>query len=499
VRAHVRPWRARSLEWMIPSRVRFMNTPAGRPVAPPSHGSPSLILKKALRLSRRMCRPGTSRLFSSLVVADVDLDLGTATALSPLTPTQTPPEGVHALLWQHGVPIGEMTVPGDPADVLAGLPDLARAGTAAAAAAHLARHEHPAVPREGRDDRSPCLAATSWRARVDPSSLTVAVCTRDRPEDLERCLRAVDDLTVDVAEVLVIDNAPPDDRTREVVARHPRARYVREPRRGLSWARNRALLESRTPLIAFTDDDAAVHPRWAEALLMAFDAHPEATVVTGLVAPAELSTRAQMVFEACGGFGRGYDHRWLQAASTSPRDAAAAVHRIGSVGTGANMAFRRDRLVAVGGFDTALGSGTATRGGEDHEALCRLLARGDLVVYEPAAVVRHRHRRTMAELREQRVGDGIGSASVLVGAGAALGRAHHRQWSWVAARWFVVNTAWTLAGSLLRPAARPMSLTVATASGWVTALTRHSYRRSLADAGREARAYPEEPLLAASR
>jgi GT2 family glycosyltransferase len=421
------------------------------------------------------------------------------TALPPLTPAETAPEGVHALVWLHGVPIGEMTVPGPPADVLAGLPDLARAGTAAAAAGHLARHGRPVGPREGRDDRSPCLAETSWRARVDGSLMTVAVCTRGRPEDLERCLQALADLTVDVAEVLVVDNAPTDDLTREVVARHPRARYVREPRRGLSWARNRALLEARTPLIAFTDDDVLVHPRWAESLLMAFDAHPGATVVTGLVAPAELSTRAQVVFEACGGFGRGYDHRWLQAASTSPRDAAAAVHRIGSVGTGANMAFRRDRLVSVGGFDPALGSGTVTRGGEDHEALCRLLAHGDLIVYEPAAVVRHRHRRTMAELREQRVGDGIGSAGVLVGAGATLGPAHHRWWTLVAARWLLTNTAWTLAGSLLRPAARPMSLTVATAGGWATALTRRSYRRAVAQARLQALAHPDEPLLAPAR
>jgi glycosyltransferase involved in cell wall biosynthesis len=270
---------------------------------------------------------------------------------------------------------------------------------------------------------------------------------------------------------------------------------VREPRRGIGWARNRALLEARSSLVAFIDDDCLVHPRWAEALLMAFDAHPEAVAVMGMVGPAELSTTAQIQFEAVGGFGRGYRQRRLQAASTRPADVAAAVFHIGAMGTGANMAFRRDPLRELGGFDPALGAGTLTAGGDDLEALCRVLAHGGLVVYEPAAVVRHRHRRTMSELRVQRRGDGVGSASLLIGAGANLGPAHHRQWKRVAVKWFVKNTAWTLAGSLLRPKARPMSLTLATIAGWMAASTGGYYRRAVAEAHEEARRHPDEPAL----
>lgn len=453
-----------------------------------------MILKKALKLGQRMCRPGSSRLFSALVVADVDLDLGTVTAQAPLTPFATAPQGVHALVWLHGVPVGELTVAGDPDQLLPRLPTLARADVAPAVAEHL--HQHgPDGASAGQGTRSPCLAEDRWRDRVSGSLLTVAVCTRDRPDDLERCLRAVDALTVEVAEVLVIDNAPSDDRTQAVAARHPRVRYVREPRRGLGWARNRALLEARTELIAFVDDDVVVQPRWAEAVVMAFDAHPEASAITGMVAPAELSTRAQVVFEAGGGFGRGYQHRRLEAASTSPRDAAAAVYHIGAVGTGANMAFRRPRLIALGGFDPALGAGTLTTGGEDQEALCRLLTAGDLIVYEPAAVVRHRHRRTMAELRRQRRSDGAGSVSLLVGAGRKLGPDHHRQWIRIAARWWLKSAAWMLAASLLRPAARPLSLVVANTRGWWSALAGRSYRRAVAQARREAGAHPEQPVL----
>ncbi|MGY1787285.1 glycosyltransferase family 2 protein [Geodermatophilus sp. SYSU D00698] len=452
------------------------------------------MLSKVRRLGRRMRRPGSSRLFRCLVVADVDLDAETATPRPVSTPFAEPPEGVHAFVWLHGIPVAEVTLAGDPETLLEELPWLARAAAAEAVEDHLAQH----APGSGRppDERAPCTAEDDrWRATADGALLTVVVCTRDRPDDLELCLTALDGMTVDVAEVLVVDNASTTDHTREVVASHPRARYVREPRRGLDWARNRGLIETRTPLVAYVDDDVLVHPRYAEALLMAFAAHPDAGAITGLVTPAELSTPAQVQFEAAGGFGRGYRQRRLQAESTDPRDTARVVFHIGAIGTGASMAFRRGRILAVGGFDPALDVGTPTHGGGDLEALCRLLTAGDLLVYEPAAVVRHRHRRTMAELRAQRRSDGTGSASLLVGGGRKLGPAHHRQWKLIAARWFAKNTSWTLAGSLLWPRARPMSLTLATAGGWIAALTRGYYRQAVAQARREAAAHPDEPVL----
>ncbi len=451
------------------------------------------MLSRVRRRGRRMRRSGSAELFRCLVVADVDLDTGTAVPRPLLTPPAVPPEGVHAVIWLHGVPVAEVTLAGDPATLLADLPGLARRTVTAPVAEHLEQHG-PAGRARPRGERSPC-AEERWQAAVDGAQLTVVVCTRDRPEDLELCLEALDSLTVEVAEVIVVDNASVTERTRLVAERHPRVRCVREPRRGLDWARNRGLLEARTPLVAYVDDDVLVHPRYAEALLMAFAAHPDAGAVTGLVTPAELSTPAQVQFEACGGFGRGYRQRRLQAASKHPRDTARVVSAIGAIGTGASMAFRRERIVAVGAFDLALDVGTPTRGGGDLEALCRLLTAGDLLVYEPAAVVGHRHRRTMAELRSQRHSDGTGSASLLVGGGRKLGPEHHRRWKLIAARWFIVNTAWTVTSSLLWPRARPMSLTLATAGGWIRALTHGYYRRAVAQAEQQAREHPDEPVL----
>ena len=59
--------------------------------------------------------------------------------------------------------------------------------------------------------------------------------------------------------------------------------YIREPRAGLDWARNRALLEATTPVVAFTDDDVLVHPGWIAGIARAFREEPDAVAVTVVI------------------------------------------------------------------------------------------------------------------------------------------------------------------------------------------------------------------------
>ena len=80
--------------------------------------------------------------------------------------------------------------------------------------------------------------------QVTEPTCTVVICTRDRPAELERCLRAVRQIEYPRFDVLVVDNAPSKAPAREAAERWA-ARYVAEPIRGLSRARNRGALESR--------------------------------------------------------------------------------------------------------------------------------------------------------------------------------------------------------------------------------------------------------------
>ncbi|MCC7274214.1 MAG: glycosyltransferase [Alphaproteobacteria bacterium] len=116
---------------------------------------------------------------------------------------------------------------------------------------------------------------------------TVAICTRNRAALLDACLASV--LTQTLAPqryaVIVIDNVSEDD-TEAVVARHraadPRIIYEREPDIGVSPARNRALRLTRTPFIAFIDDDQRAQPNWLEELMAPFfHVRPRPAVVGG--------------------------------------------------------------------------------------------------------------------------------------------------------------------------------------------------------------------------
>src|SRR3954452_22432114 len=221
---------------------------------------------------------------------------------------------------------------------------------------------------------------------------TVAVCTRERPDDLARCLEALAAMPDDGQECLVVDNRPATDVTREIVARFPGVRYVREDRRGLDAARNRALREARGEVVAFIDDDAVADRGWLRAIAGPF-LDPRVQCVTGLTMPLELETEAQEMFEALTGFSRrGFRRRVFRSPPMNPL-------ATGDVGAGANMAVRRSLAERIGYFDEALDAGTPTQSGGDHEFFARILRAGHHIVYEPAALNRHRHRRTWEELR----------------------------------------------------------------------------------------------------
>lgn len=232
--------------------------------------------------------------------------------------------------------------------------------------------------------------------------MSVIVCTRERPDDLARCLEALAAQTVYGLEIIVVDNAPRTARTREVAGRAG-VRYVLEPRPGLDRARNAGLRAATGDIIAYTDDDAVALPDWAERLLRALE-DPAIAGVAGPMLPLELETEAQQLFERYLGGEAGRRDREVPRVYPPEFPAAAA----GKVGAGANMAFRRSALDAVGPFDEAFDAGTLTRSGGDTEMFGRLLAAGYGLAYEPAARVLHRHRRSRTELRSQLFGYGVG-------------------------------------------------------------------------------------------
>ena len=81
---------------------------------------------------------------------------------------------------------------------------------------------------------------------------------------------------------------------------------------------------------------------------------------------------------------------------------------MGQFGSGASLAFKTAALHRLGGFAAELGAGTRALGREDLDIFLRRLASGAAIVYEPGAILRHRHQRDDAALRRQLHGYGVG-------------------------------------------------------------------------------------------
>jgi GT2 family glycosyltransferase len=229
---------------------------------------------------------------------------------------------------------------------------------------------------------------------------TIAICTRNRTEDLKHCLPALTKLPDRGQEILVVDNAPSTDDTKNLVAQYPSVRYVLEKRKGLDIARNRAIKEASNDIVAFIDDDAIPDSNWLDALLRNFD-DPLVMCVTGMTMPLELETKAQEAFEYYNSFGKGFHKKRFSFTRSNPLNA-------GNVGAGANMALRKTYLAETGLFDEALDSGTPTQSGGDHEFFARVLLAGYHIIYEPEAINWHRHRRTWKEAVNAIKGYGVG-------------------------------------------------------------------------------------------
>jgi GT2 family glycosyltransferase len=324
----------------------------------------------------------------------------------------------------HTAPIGTL-VTDAPGGVLdpASCAEAAWTSLAAQLGAHLEADAvacPPPVPGQ-HDDSLPSCRRETAAVHADAPPVTVIVATRERPHQLAACLDSLARLDYPDYEVVVVDNAPESGATAALV-RHraePHVRYAREGQRGLAAAHNRGLGLAEGTVVAFTDDDVIVDRHWLTEIARAFRADPGVACVTGLIMPAELRTRAQILLEAHGQFGKGYQRRVVDCRARRPADPLFPF-TTGRLGSGANMAFDRGTLRALGGFDPAIGAGTLARGGDDLAAFFAVLAAGRRLAYQPGALVWHRHRRDAASLAGQAYGYGVG-----LGAYVASILAHH--------------------------------------------------------------------------
>ena len=242
--------------------------------------------------------------------------------------------------------------------------------------------------------------------------ISAIICTYKRTDTLEAAIQSLlnQTLAADKFEVIVVDNNSRDG-TADIVKSCQREAsttltYILETRQGLSFARNRGIAESKSPIVAFLDDDAEAAPQWLESLLEIYADSAETYAVGGPVKPIWEAERPN----------------WLtddMLRSFSIIDWGDHIRPLTwperIIGT--NCSFRKEVFVQFGHFAEDLGrQGNQLLGNEDTEIQERLHQQHRKVMYTPQAVVHHwvpSARMTKQYMYQRNYGSGRSEALLL--------------------------------------------------------------------------------------
>lgn len=268
------------------------------------------------------------------------------------------------------------------------------------------------LPAKGQPE---CVAKREALLKDAPSA-SVIIATRNRADRLSTTLDTVLGQDYPDFEVVVVDNASSNDNTKVLLETQyrdrPNLKYVREDRPGLASAHNAGLVHADGEIMAFADDDLRIDRQWLAILAAAFKSMDHVGCVTGMIMPMELEEPAQLWFDQYGRLNKGLEQQIFDL-DAHRRESPLYPYAAGSFGSGANMAFSREALDAIGGFDTAMGTGTSAKGGDDLAAFFDVIVAGFRLIYEPAALVWHSHPSKYEQLKRQAYGYGMGLTAYL--------------------------------------------------------------------------------------
>jgi GT2 family glycosyltransferase len=219
--------------------------------------------------------------------------------------------------------------------------------------------------------------------------VSVVVCVYNGERTIDSCLASLEKLNYPNYEVLVVNDGSTDG-TRQIAEGYAYIRMIHQENKGLSEARNVGIRAATGEIIAFTDADCMADPDWLTHLVARFQSSEFAAVGGPNLTPADDSFVASCVAVSPG------------APTHVLLDDEVAEHI-----PGCNMAFRREALEAIDGFDPIFRAA-----GDDVDLCWRLQNKGYKIGFSAAAVVWHFRRNTIRDyIKQQR---GYGKAETLL-------------------------------------------------------------------------------------
>jgi O-antigen biosynthesis protein len=250
------------------------------------------------------------------------------------------------------------------------------------------------VDRERRPKPSLSEVEHCYRGPLPPPlrrypRVSVVVCAYNAERTIDACLASLEVLDYPDYEVIVVNDGS-RDRTLEIAETYPFCRIISQPNKGLSAARNVGAEAATGEIVAYTDSDCVADPDWLGYLVAKMEAG-------GLA--------------ACGGpnFPPPEDNLVPAAVAVAPGGPTHVLlsDEVAEHIAGCNMAFRRDILLGLGGFDPIYRAA-----GDDVDICWRFQDSGHVIGFSPAAMVWHFRRNTVkAYCQQQR---GYGKAEALV-------------------------------------------------------------------------------------
>jgi len=248
--------------------------------------------------------------------------------------------------------------------------------------------DHDRIPKPALSSVRRAFADAPFEPGIRWPRASVVVCTFNGSRTIRQCLEGLGKLRYPNYEVIVVDDGSTDGAGD--IALEYNVRVIRTENRGLSNARNLGLAAATGEIIAYLDDDASPDPDWLSYLALTFLKTNSAGVGGPNIPFPDDGEVAACIAHAPGG----PTHVLLsdQEAEHIP---------------GCNMAFRRDRLQSIGGFDTQF-----RVAGDDVDVCWRIQEAGGRLSFSPAAMVLHHCRGTLRGFWKQQVGYGRAEAMV---------------------------------------------------------------------------------------
>jgi glucosyl-dolichyl phosphate glucuronosyltransferase len=217
---------------------------------------------------------------------------------------------------------------------------------------------------------------------METRKISLIICTYNRDKYLPEALQSIKQQTADQSafQLIIVDNNSTDNTaiiSKDFIQNNPHLniKYVFEANKGLSFARNRGVLEAEAPILSYVDDDAILSPSYIDVMIKFFDTYEQAVGAGGKVIPKyENGKEPAWMNKYLNGFVGRVDH-------------GAAIKNFDNkmkYPAGCNMTYKKDILLKAGGFNNDL-----TFRSDDKYIFFKVKELSDEIYYVPDAYVHH--------------------------------------------------------------------------------------------------------------